>query len=852
MDRLKKPAIKTTHKHLYIFHLQNMAHKLELLEQIKSLIMFRQFFKSLFRNIWRNKLNSSINLLGLAIGIATSFLILSHVSDELSYDKFYPNAKRIYRVINQAHYGDQERNWAPTAPVLAEEMMNFFPEIEMATHFRQAGSMTMKYQPDEGEPKIFDEDWGFFSDSISIEMFGLDFLHGDKLTALRDINSIIVTQSFASKYFGKENPIGKTILLQSEFPVKVTGVFKDLPHNSHIKIDFLVTFETFKNFIIDMGYEELFNARTWAGVYTYVLLDKNNQKNQIESKMLDFEMEYYQFDISREEMAQQRMFSLQPLTDIHLHSNLEQEIRKNGNMVYVVVFTISAIFILLIAGVNFVNLTTSQSLKRMKEVGIKKVNGAFKGQLTRQFLNESVVQTVIAGLIGVLLIDFFIPLYNQLSGKEITLLQVFSPFNIVIMSLIIVGLGILSGIYPAFFVSSLDPVKSIKGLKDPQSRSNTLRKTLLVIQFVLAGFMIFSTLIVFLQMKFFESKELGFRKENLIAISIDGDLSRIIMNDPTALKSEIISHSSIIGVSFASNLPGEDTSVEGLRPDSLPNNMELPSLRFMRTDKDYLSTMDIDLIEGIDLKDISAEEHYYILNESAVEVLNLNQPIGTIGNSTFGGPGKIVGVAKNFHFESLHSEIEPLVLEYIPGPEGRQIGFAYCIVRFQPGQYNDAMLHLKKTIDRLAPESVFTTQLVESFMDKLYKDEANVLSLFKAFSFLSILIASLGLFGISAYTAALRTREIGIRKTFGAGVTSVTRLISSEFMIYVAISLLIALPLGYYIMNKWLQNFAFHIDIKWWVIILSGIITIFVALVAVSYQAISAARTNPAVALRHE
>jgi len=336
--------------------------------------MLSQFFKSVFRNLWRNKLNSIINLLGLAIGIASSFLILSHVHDEISYDKSYPKAKRIYRVINETHYGDQVRNWAPTAPVLAGEMQAYFPEIELATHLRQAGSMTMKYQPEEGDPKIFKEDWGFFTDSAGINIFGLEIIHGNKTNALKNVNSVIIAHSFAQKYFGNENPIGKTMLLQSEFPVNITGVYKDLPHNTHLKIDFLVTFETFKNFIFEMGYEDLYYAKTWAGVYTYILLDENNQKDQVESKMLDFQMEYYQLDISREEMQQQNRFSLQALTDIHLHSNLEQEIRKNSNVIYIIVFTISAIFILLIAGVNFVNLTTSQSLKRMKEVGIRKVN----------------------------------------------------------------------------------------------------------------------------------------------------------------------------------------------------------------------------------------------------------------------------------------------------------------------------------------------------------------------------------------------------------------------------------------------------------------------------------------------
>lgn len=814
--------------------------------------MLTQFFKSVFRNLWRNKLNSAINLLGLAIGIATSFLILSHVHDETSYDKFYPNAKRIYRVINEAHYGDQVRNWAPTAPLLAEEMQAYFPEIELATHLRQAGSMTMKYQPEEGDQKIFDEEWGFFTDSAGINIFGIEFVHGNKATSLNNVNSIIITQSFAQKYFGNENPIGKTILLQSEFPVNITGVYKDLPHNTHLKIDFIVTFETFKNFILEMGYEDLYYAKTWAGVYTYILLDENNRKDQIESKMLDFQMQYYQFDGSREEMQQQNKFSLQALTDIHLHSNLEQEIRKNGNIIYIIVFTISAIFILLIAGVNFVNLTTSQSLKRMKEVGIKKVNGAFKGQLTWQFLSESVFQTIIAGLIGVLLIDFSIPLYNQLSGKEITLIQVFSPFNITIMSLTIIGLGLLSGIYPAFFVSSFDPVKSIKGLKDPHSKSNRLRKVLLVIQFVLAGFMIFSTIIVFLQMKYFNTKDMGFKKENLIAISLDGELGKFARNDPMALKNEISSHSSIISTTMASNLPGDDTSVESLRPDSIPEDADLPTMRFIRTDKDYLTTMGIKLIEGKDFSDFMNNEHSYILNESAAKSLNLNHPVGTKGNSLFGGHGTIIGVVKDFHFASLHSIIEPLVIEYLPTEDGRVMEVSFCLVRFQPGQYDVAIKHLKSTINHLAPEAVFTTEVVETHMENLYKDEANVLSLFKAFSLLSILIASLGIFGISAYTARLRTREIGIRKTFGAGIGTITKLISAEFIIYVFISLLISLPLGIYIMHKWLQAFAFHISIEWWVVLLSGSITIIIALIAVSYQALSAAMTNPVNALRYE
>ena len=816
--------------------------------------MLRFFFIVVIRNLFKQKLNSFINILGLSLGIATGFLILTHVKDEISYDRFFPKSERIFRVINRAHYGDQVRNWAPTAPVLADEMVKSFPEIEMATHFRQIPSTVLSYQPEKGEKKSFEENWGFLTDSIAIKMFDIEFLQGNSRTALRDVNSIIITPSIANKYFGENDPMGKILLYQSQFPVKVTGVFKEIPHNSHLKIDFLITFASFRNMLIDMGYEDMYNARTWAGVYTYVQLGNIDQKKDVESKMLDFQMEYYQgtFDVTREEMKSERMFSLQPITQIHLHSNLEQEISRNGNIVYIIVFTISAIFILFIAGVNFVNITTSHSFKRMKEVGIRKVVGAFKGQLIRQFIGEALILVFIAGLLGILFIDFLIPLYNQLSGKLITISQVFSANNIIVMSGIVIVTGLLSGIYPALFVSSFDPVISIKGIKDPKSKANRIRKTLLVVQFVLAGFMIFSTFIIYLQMEYFHTKEMGFDQENLIAIRTNGDLAEFAINEPDALINKITGHSSIISASLASNLPGERYSVEGLRPDSLPDDAELPSMRFMRTGKNYLTTLGLELIEGKDFRDIPSLTHGYILNETAVEALNLTNPVGSRGSSTFGGDGEIIGVIKDFHFASLHSLIEPLVIEYLNTEEGRQIGIGNILVRIQPGQDKAAMKYLEKTVKELVPEAIFSYEFVETYLSSLYKDEKNVLDLFKAFSILSIFIACLGLFGISAFTAQLRTKEIGIRKTFGANTKSITLLVSREFIIYVIISLIISIPLGFYFMSKWLQNFAFHIQIQWWIILLSVVITLFIALLAISYQALKAAFTRPANALRYE
>jgi len=516
------------------------------------------------------------------------------------------------------------------------------------------------------------------------------------------------------------------------------------------------------------------------------------------------------------------------------------------------VFTISAIFILFIAGVNFVNITTSHSFKRMKEVGIRKVTGALKGQLIRQFLGEALIMVFIAGLLGILFIDFLIPLYNQLSGKLITISQVFSPNNIIVMSGIIIVVGLLSGIYPALFVSSFDPVVSIKGIKDPKSKANRIRKSLLIVQFVLAGFMIFSTFIIYLQMDFFHTKEMGFDEENLIAIKTDGDLAGFATNEPDALKNRITGHSSIISASITSNIPGERYSVEGLRPDNISDDAELPSMRFIRSDKSYLTTLGLELIDGKDFKDFPSISHAYILNETAVNALNLTNPVGTRGSSTFGGDGEIIGVIKDFHFASLHTLIEPLVIEYMNTEDGRQIGIGYILVRIQPGKHKAAMKHLRETVKELVPEAVFSYEFVDTYLSSLYKDEKNVLDLFLAFSLLSIFIACLGLFGISAFTAQLRTKEIGIRKTFGANTKSIISLVSREFIIYVLISLIISIPLGLYFMSKWLQNFAFHIRIQWWIILVSVMITLLIALLAISYQALKAAVTKPANALRYE
>ena len=815
--------------------------------------MIRHFFLTILRNLFRNKLNGFINIIGLALGIATGFLILTHVRYELSYDQFYPKSDRLYRITSEAQYGDQVRNWAPTAPLLAAEMMDYFPEIENATHFARIYSLMITHQPDNAEPVSFTEYNGFFADSSAIKMFDIDIIRGNPESVLRDVNSILLTPQMAYKYFGDEDPIGKTLMVEGNYPFTVRGIFKEFPETTHLRPEFLVDFQSFRNLLYAQDLGTLYEAKTWAGVYTYVLLKKGVRQVQIEKKLSEFAIHYYQWDTSDPDFVSNRKFALQPITSIHLHSKLEQELGRNGNIVYVIVFSLTAVFILFIGGVNFVNITTAQSFKRMKEVAVRKISGARKSQLVRQFIGEATVLTIIAGLLGVLLIDFMIPLFNNLSGKSLEMGQVFSTWNVLIMVCIIIFLGALSGLYPAVFASGFNPTETIKGIKDPRSRSTQLRKILLVVQFILAGFLIFSTIVIYQQIKYFYTKDLGFKKDNLVAVALNGNLRRLAQENPSTIKETAMNGAMIVNASIVSSLPGERYSVEGLEPDSVQIEGGFPSMRFMRADENYISTLGLDLIRGQDYKDLNALTHAFILNETAVGALNLNHPVGTHGRSSFGDRGEIIGVVKDFHFASLHQEIEPMVIEYFrPDQDGWRLSLGYLLVRIKDGLLTEGIDHLRKVMNDLEPDAVFNYQVLESNLKNLYSEENNVLRLFKAFSLLSIFIACLGLFGISAYTAELRTKEIGIRKSFGAGLPLIVRIISMEFLTFVLIALALALPAGWFLMHRWLQNFAFRVEIYWWLFALSALITIVIAWMAVSYQAIRAGLTSPAQALRYE
>ena len=808
--------------------------------------------KTIFRFFVRQKLNSFINLVGLVIGISASLLILTHIRDELSYDRFFPKSDRIYRVIREFRSEDNEGYWAATGVQLAEEMVNYFPEIELATHFRQIYSTLVEYKPEGEDPIKFEEDKGFFTDSSALKIFDLHFIKGNPETALQDINSMIITSRMALKYFGNIDPIGKSLFLYGEYPMEITGVVQELPVNSHFEFDFLIDFATFTAAMLSSELNaELYNSRGWSAVYTYILLTNKTSEKQIIPKLSDFTIDFFQLTDSADIADISTGLKLQPLTNIHLEPNLEKDIAKTGNRTYVIVFTITALFLLFIAGVNYVNIATSQSFRRMKEVGIKKVIGVRRGQLFRQFIGESVFLTSISALIAILVIDLILPLYNQLSGKEMTSSQVFSADNIIIMIGIVIGLGILSGIYPALFTSNFNPIVSIKGIKDPGSSANRLRKLLLIIQFTLSAFMIFSTLTMYLQMQFFYNRELGFQKDNLMEVNLNGGMERWAYYNPESLKDALKKDPNILSCALVDRLPGDRFSYESLVPDSFPEDNDLPNFRFTRGDKDYISTLGLTLEDGRDLNDINLP-HAYIINQQTAKILNLTNPVGVIANSTFGGPGEIIGVIKDFHYASLHNKIEPMVYEYFSQDNENRFGLDRLLIRYKPGGLKEILAHLDELKNEHAPDAIINYSLMDENLKTLYSQEQNAFRLIEIFALLSVFIACLGLFGLSAYSVEIRTKEIGIRKTFGASVNGILILFSKDFMRFVLIALTISIPFGWYIMHKWLQNFAFHISITWWMIILTVLLVIFVAFISISYQALRAALGDPAKALQHE
>ncbi|HEC45119.1 MAG TPA: ABC transporter permease [Bacteroides sp.] len=815
--------------------------------------MFTKHFILILRNLWRFRLYSFLNLMGLAIALAVASLIFLYVKEETSYDRHFPKAERIYRIANYNTSGPRAMKWANGAPMMAEEITKFVPEFKKLTRTRPVEEAVLEYYKDSTDVISHFDAGGFFIDSSFLEIFDVEILHGNRTDPISKPGTIILCESLSRKFFGEDIPIGRNIYTMGQ-SWEITAICRDFPEQQHFHPTYFLPWENFIDMIIEVGLSDLYYSHGWSGVYTYALLDEKTDPAELEDKLLDFRVDFYSmFDMTREEIIERGMFVLQPIQDIHLKSHLEQEIEANSNSIYVLVATIAAIFILIIAGVNYVNLAIVKAFKRMREVGIRKVNGARRKHIVSQFLGESFFMAILSGLLAVFVMDLLLPLNNRITGMEIESLDILSLQSMGMLVIMVIILASGAGLYPAIFASRIKSLQAIRDIKIPGSATNRVRVALVVLQFTFSVFMILSTIIIYRQMDFFLNKDMGWDKESLIALHVNGELAEMAIKNPGTLKDEMKTLAFVKGATMISHLPGDRFSVEVLTPD-VPRDdyFDSPSMRFLRIDEDFVPLMGIKITRGRNLRRPSGDKSEYILNEAAVKILELEDPIGVKAESYFGQNGEIVGVTENFHFASLQQVIEPLVLEINYDPDFRKLWSRNILLRLTPGDLSEKIKMLEDKMEELSESSIMGYTFIEDNLNKNYKSEKRLKELLWAFAILAIFISCLGLFGLSAFTAELKTKEMGIRKAMGASVASITFMLSKSFLVYVIAALLIALPLGYYFMNSWLQNFAYHISISWWEFVLASILTFTITTISVSYKAIHSGMSNPVDSLRYE
>ncbi len=790
--------------------------------------MLKNYLLVALRNLRRNKVFSLINISGLALGMTCSLLILLWVKDERAKDAFHPNSARLYNIYERQYYDNRIEAGFFTPGMLGEEMKKVIPEIEAACNYAWQDELTFQV----GD-KILKEK-GTHAGKDFFKMFSFPLLQGSAEKALSAPESIAISETMARQFFGKPgDAIGKTIRIEDSKDLTVSAVFADIGDNSSFKED---------NFVINWEYFLVRNdwAKDWGnnGPHTAIMLRANANPELVRKKIVKFLDNY-----NKDQNAAFRIeLGMQPYSDMYLKGYFKNGKAEGGRIEYVRLFTLIAIFILLIACINFMNLTTARSVKRAKEIGIRKVVGAMRGALIRQFIGEAALLAFFAVTIAILLSLLLMPAFNHLTGKHISLPVSDRSFWLQLFAITLLT-GFISGSYPALFLSSFSPIKVLKGTMKFTTSATLFRKGLVVFQFVLSILLIIGTIIVSRQVNYIYTKNIGFDRENLIYLPIEGELR----SKYELFKNEVIAQSGIKSISRISQAPtGIENNTGGVQWDGKDPNT-LPMFATAAVGYDFLKTCNIQLLQGRDYsKDFATDSTNYVLNESAVTKIGYKNPIGK-PLTLWGKKGTIVGVIKDFHFTSLHQKIEPLILRY-----GEKDSWGDILVRTEAGKTKEALASLQKICGEINPRFPFTSFFADEEFQKLYTSESIINKLSMCFAFLAIFISCLGLLGLVMFTAEQRTKEIGIRKVLGASTGSLFTLLSKEFLWLVFIAMLIASPLAWYAMHQWLQTFAYQITISWWIFPMAAVMAIMIALLTVSFQAAKAALINPTKSLRTE
>lgn len=791
--------------------------------------MIRNYFLVALRNILKQKTYNVLNVTGLAIGIAAGLLIALHIREELSYEKGFAGYENIYRIHREG--------WAKATPPLAREFKDFMPEVESIASLASYGDRIAT--TDLGNPI---EVSGFFADSTFFDVFGIRILDGDT-HPLRTANTVVVTSSTARRLFGDNNPIGKVLKFDTRQEFPITAVIDDLPKNSHLDFDFLISMSTF----YENTPPEWTSSRGWMVMYTYARI-KPGAISHITEKMPSFIRTYYKGDPEIDKKVESKAWRLMPLGDIHLYSNLENEMRPNSSIVYVYIFVAVEFFILLIASANFMSLFTTQTIRRVKEVGMRKIMGAHASQLVAQFLLEALLLTGAAVFLAVIFYQLILPYYNNLAGQTLGIWQIFETNNLVVIFSILAGVVLISGLYPAFFISKFNAGSFLKSSKLPDSMPNLVRNGLVIFQFVISISLIAATLIVGQQMNHMKNSDLGFDKDQVVNIKMYGSLWYKAYTEADVFRNEFMKNPDILAMGRTDNMIGSRLSIEAVVPQGKDQDRDgIPNVRVLRVDEGYIDAMGIQLAAGRNFSPDFNDSTSFIVNESAVKALGITDPLNEILHSqTNGRTGRIVGVVKDYHFASMRDQIEPLIIEY--KPEWTD----YLTIKIRAGKTKETLDYIEKTSKSIAKNNLFIYDFLDDRLNELYRSEDNMAKVFQFFSALAILIACLGLLGLSAHTIENRTKEIGIRKVLGSSVAGIIKLISTRFFLLVVIGFAIATPLTWYGMHQWLSNFAYKVDIEWWIFIATGTGVLSIAAVVIAFHTLKAANGNPVDSLRSE
>ena len=810
--------------------------------------MIKNYLKIAYRNLVKYKFISFINVFGLTVGLACCMLILTYIIHELSYDKYQPNADRVYRVTRtflNAETKSVSLALSTISPPFGPYLRNDFREIEDMTRTLSNGNTPIKY-----EEKMFNEDNVMFADDRFFDFFKTTVVKGDPKKALSDPYSVMMTEAVAKKYFGNDEPMNKVISINfgDYFNFKVTGIYKPLPSNTHFHPEIMLSFNTLNDTLI-YGAE---NLRTnWGNnsFFTYIRLPNNYDPKKLEAQFPAFLDNHMGAQYTgKYKPSQGTSLGLQKLTDIHLRSHTDYEAEENGDIKRVYIFSAIALFILLIACINYMNLSTSRSTLRAKEIGIRKVAGAERKEIVFQFLSESILVSYVSLVFAILLTWLTLPWLNKLSGQQLAI-DILLKWQILVPLLLLPFIvGIISGIYPALFMSSFQPIKVLKGFLKVGG-GISFRKALVTLQFAISIILIIATGVVFWQMRFMQNKILGFDKEQIVTIPYTTQL-----NDRyEAFRNELLANSNIKQVGRSSRIPtGRLLDAMGASMESADTLAPVnANIKFVSADHDFISTYGIKVIAGRGFsRDFGLDTSAFLINEAAAKVLGFNNYQDAIGkNFGYGNRrGKLIGVFNDFHFESLHQKITPLVL-LVPRGAG---SYGRISIKIAGSNIPAALDRIESSWRNFLPETPYQYTFLDENFARLYDAEQRQKTLLIVFASLAIFIACLGLFGLSAFAIMQRLKEIGIRKVLGADTSTIVALLSKDFLKLVAFAAIPAFVVSWYFMNKWLEDFAYRISMPWWIFLTAGILAAVIALVTISFQAIKAALANPVKSLRTE